>query len=347
MDRFLGGCCFASSTKPRRLLVSTLVNDIVKRGNGRGVVPAERFILLLIILLVIWVTVSILGNVQGYLGDMLGAKPQYVTEQRITSEHLLKLPLEYYDNEITGKITSRLDRSISTISNLMQAFANNFIGFFLTSIFTLVILARYSWPVAILLTALFPLYILADDTLSKPQLAKRNKEGINRDTDAANGRFIEAISPDPGGKILCPKKSPRANSLVASVHQDRGANPGPDRSSGTTTITLVRLMPSLYLLWHLRHYCLAGSERPVWSGTASGGYRGVVAATNPTGSRCHCLLRRLLLMNIQRAIAGSKDFFSVMELEPTITDKPEARDLKGTEGGVVYQNVDFAYNEGQ
>ena len=48
----------------------------------------------------------------------------------------------------------RLDRSIVTVSELIQAFTNNFLAFFLSAAITIGILAYYSPPVAILLAAL-------------------------------------------------------------------------------------------------------------------------------------------------------------------------------------------------
>src|SRR5205823_6451961 len=51
--------------------------------------------------------------------------------------------------------------------------------------------------------------------------------------------------------------------------------------------------------------------------------------------------------NVQRAIAGSKDFFEVMEIQPSIQDKPGAKNLTVTRGEIKYQAVNFAYNGGQ
>ncbi len=136
------------------------------------------------------ISISLISNLQGYIGDQLGAKLHTLLSQRYYDQ-LLALPLEFYDNEVTGHLTSRLDRSIATISTLVQAMANNFIGFFLTSAFTLVVLARYSPLVSLLLAVLFPLYIWLTTLTSRTW--QRKQEGINAKTDYGNGRFIEAI----------------------------------------------------------------------------------------------------------------------------------------------------------
>ncbi len=50
---------------------------------------------------------------------------------------------------------------------------------------------------------------------------------------------------------------------------------------------------------------------------------------------------------IQRAKAGSKDFFEVMETKPSITDRPGAQSLEVTNGRVEFKDVTFHYENGQ
>jgi ATP-binding cassette subfamily B protein len=50
---------------------------------------------------------------------------------------------------------------------------------------------------------------------------------------------------------------------------------------------------------------------------------------------------------LQRATAGSKDYFEIMDLKPEITDADNAKQLKVKQGRVEYQGVSFAYQEGK
>lgn len=317
-----------------------LVNDIVRRGTGAAV-PIMQFVWLLIILFVIWAAVSILGNVQGYIGDVLGAKLNSLLSQRYF-DHLLGLPLEYYDNEITGKITSRLERSISTISNLMQAFANNFIGFFLTSLFTLIILARYSWPVAILLTLLFPLYIWLT-TLSSHSWQKK-QEGINRDTDVANGRFIEAIAQIRVVKSFAQELTESkffGGKRHAIEQQTKVQSVEWHNYDNVRSLSLNAIFFGTYAI--IIYQAIHGQFGPIQQAIGT-----VVLLLQLTQqARLPLFASSFIVDNIQRAIAGSKDFFSVMEIEPAIKDKPGAAGLKVSAAKVEYNRVDFAYGEGQ
>ncbi len=316
-----------------------LVNDIVSRGTGHPV-PGSQFILLLAILLGLWVAVSIISNIQGYIGDVLGAKLNTLLSHRYF-DHLLGLPLEYYDNEITGRITARLDRSINTISSLMQAFANNFVGFFLTSLITLVILARYSWPVAILLTALFPIYIWLTSLSSKSWQQKQ--EGINRDVDVANGRFIEAIT-----QIRVVKSF--AQELIESRFflGKRHAIEAATKTQSVQwhyydvwrrlSLNVIFFGTYAIIIWQALHGNFGPVQRAI--GTV------VLLLQLTEQAQIPLFASSFIVDNIQKAIAGSKDFFSVMEIDPAIKDAPDATDFTVGAAKVEYKDVSFAYGGG-
>jgi ATP-binding cassette subfamily B protein len=54
-----------------------------------------------------------------------------------------------------------------------------------------------------------------------------------------------------------------------------------------------------------------------------------------------------LVENTQKAIADSKDYFEIMNLEPAIADHAGAKKLKVPEGGIAFQDVRFAYDQGK
>lgn len=317
-----------------------LVDDIVKRGTGHFV-AAEQFVFLLALLFVIWMAVSLISNIQGFYGDLLGAKLNTLLSQRYF-DHLLTLPLEYYDNEITGKITARLERSIATISNLMQAFANNFIGFFLTSFITLVILARYSWPIAIMLAVLFPLYIWMT-TLSSRSWQKK-QQGINKDVDEANGRFIEAI-----GQIRVVKSFAQEVAESRFFAGKRRSIEGQTRTQSVEwhnydvirRLSLNVVFFGIYsiIIWQALHGHFGPIQQSV--GTV------VLLLQLTEQAQMPLFASSFIVDNIQRAVAGSKDFFSIMEVEAKIQNAADAGELAIKHAKVEYANVDFGYDGGK
>ena len=320
-------------------LLRFLVDAVVKRGSG-GSVETSYFAMLLGLLFAAGVLISLITNIQGYIGDLLGAKLQTLLSQRYY-DHLLQLPLEYYDNAVTGGITSKLERSIAGISQLVQALANNFIGFFLTSAFTLVILARYSPLVSLLLAILFPLYIWLTTRTSRSW--QKKQEGINRENDHANGRFIEVI-----GNIRVVKSfvHERAESKIfagsrRSVEaQTKVQSKQWHREDVWRGLSLNLIFFAIYsiIIWQ----ALNGSFGPIQTSIGTV----VLMLQLSLQAQFPLFASSFIVDQVQRAAADSKDFFAVMSLLPSIEDAEGAAELEVTAGKVEYREVSFQYAGG-
>jgi ATP-binding cassette subfamily B protein len=312
-----------------------IVDGLVKTNHGQPV-PLSYFWWLLGLILAVNLIVTIIDNIQGFFGDILGAKLNTLLSQRYYN-HILTLPLEYYDNEVAGKITSRLERSITTISQLMKAFANNFVGFFLSAAITLVILAYYAWPVALLLALLFPFYIWLTSLSSRGW--QKHQEPINRDTDTNNGRFVESV-----GQIRVVK------SFVQELAEGRFFA-GKRTNIETDTRNQSRQ-------WHWYDVARRVGLNLVFFGI----YTYIVLETYHgrytlgeltlllqlvTQAQFPLFASSFIVDNIQRAQAGSRDFFAVMDMVPSIADAPNAAELGVTRGRVEFKDVAFAYSDGK
>lgn len=316
-------------------LLKFIVDGIVTNIRG-GSVAGGYLVLLLGLILAANLAITLLSNVSGYIGDQLGAKLNTLLSQRYY-DHILSLPLEYYDNEIAGRISSRLERSITTISQLITSFANNFIGFFLTSAITLVILAYYSWPIALLLGGLFPFYIWLTALSSRSWQAKQ--EGINRDIDYAGGRFIEAI-----GAIRVVK------SFVREAAESRlfaGKRAAVEEQTRVQSAQWHKYDVARRLGLNLAFFLIYGFI--VWQtfrGRFSLGDMTLLLQLT-TQAQFPLFASSFIVEAVQRAAAGSKDFFEVMATRPSVTDAPGAQELQVAKGRVEYRQVGFRYGDGQ
>ncbi|HUD11132.1 MAG TPA: ABC transporter ATP-binding protein, partial [Candidatus Saccharimonadia bacterium] len=310
-----------------------VVDGLVSAGKGQHV-PLSYFTNILILILIVSVATTIISNIQGYIGDRLGAKLNSLLATRYY-EHILSLPLEYYDNEVAGKISNRLERSIVTISDLMNAFANNFIGFFLTAAITLVILAFYAWPVALLLGALFPFYIWLTTLSSRRWLAKQ--QGINDDTDIAQGRFIESISQIRAVKSFVQERAERAffGGKRHSIEERTK-----DQSVQWHWFDIVRRLGLNIIFFGIYAYIILETFHGRYTlGDLTLLLQLVTQAQFPL------FASSFIVDNVQRASAGSKDFFEVMGTTPAVQDQADSKDLVVTHGRVEYRGVNFAYGD--
>ncbi len=314
-----------------RYIVDGVVANL--KGGGR---PLGYFAVFVVLILVANLLITVLSNISGYIGDRLAAKLYTLLAQRYY-DHVMSLPLEYFDNEISGRISSRLERSIVTISQLVNMLANDFIGFFLTSAITLGILAYYSWPVALLLAALFPLYIWLTTLSSRRWQAKQ--DGINQNIDYANGRFIEAV-----GQIRVVKafvQEVAESALYA--HKRREVERQTKAQSKEWHWYDVARRLSLNLIFFLIYGFIVYQ-------TVRGRFTlGVMTLMLQLATQAQFPLfaSSFIVDQVQRAVAGSKDYFKVMETQPKIVDAPDAGELKVGEGAIEYKGVDFAYDGSQ
>ncbi|MDO5094812.1 MAG: ABC transporter ATP-binding protein [Propionibacteriaceae bacterium] len=133
---------------------------------------------------------SILTNVTGYWGDVLAARLRVILSQRYFDK-LLRLPLRYYDDELTGTIISRLNRSITAITDFLKTFANAFFPLLLTIGAVLVISVIYSPWLAVLLIVIYPAFVWLTTLTSKRWQTWEHAK--NAAYDSAGGRFAEVI----------------------------------------------------------------------------------------------------------------------------------------------------------
>ena len=321
-------------------LLRYLVDAVVEKGTGRSV-ATSRLVVLLSMLLAAGVLISLVTNVLGFIGDQLGAKLQTLLSKRYY-DHLLELPLEFYDNSVTGAVTGRLERSIAGISQLVQAMANNFIGFFLTSLFTLFILARYSPLVALLLAVLFPLYIWLTTRTSRSWQAKQ--AAINKENDFGNGRFVEVIGNIRVVKSFVNESLERAvfaRTRTSIEARTRDQSREWHRNDVWRGFSLNIIFFAIYavIIWQAFNGAFGPLESSI--GTV------VLMLQLSLQAQFPLFASSFIVDQIQRANADSKDFFAVMDLVPAIRDVEGAPELEVPAGRVEYRDVSFQYLGGE
>jgi ATP-binding cassette subfamily B protein len=309
--------------------VADLVTHVVQGGQP----DYTQALWLAVILFASDVAGTLLSNWGGYYGDIMSAKLKKQLSERYY-QHLLTLPQGYYDSELTGKIINRLNRTISELTNFMNFFSNNFFQMILTMVFTLVVVAFYSWEVAILLFIIYPLFLWLTGITSKQWQAQQKEKNLH--TDIASGRFAEAVSQIRVVKSF--NQEPRELRHLRH-HYQKTIDITHTQSRQWHQMDIVRRLTLNLIFFVIMGFIF-------WQ-TLRGRF---------TVGEMFLLIQFASLMRIplfsmsfivdqtQRAIAGSQDYFEVMDLKPAITDKPHAKDLRVTKGRIEYKNVVFSYN---
>jgi ATP-binding cassette subfamily B protein len=279
---------------------------------------------------------TIFSNISGYYGDLLSIKVQRTMSERYFT-HMLSLPQAYFDSSLTGTIINRMSRGITQISGFMQTVSNNFLQFIFSTIFTLIIVFYYSWPVGLMLSLLYPVFVwLTTRTSEKWQGYQKI---INNEQDKASGRFAEAISQV---KVVKSFSQEKRELRIFSKHFGAAVETTYPQSKYWHKQDVKRRI--VLNLIFLAVYAFIFVE------TARGAYSlGVMILLIQ-----YTQLIRIPIFSIsflvdasQRALSNTRDYFEAMDTEPAITDHAGAQPLTVTSGAVSFKDVRFSYDVSQ
>lgn len=246
---------------------------------------------------------TIVANIGGIWGDVMSQKMRTILSNRYY-EKLMVLPQSYFDSELTGTIVSRLNRSITEITNFVKMFSNAFFTMIITTVAVIAISGWYYWPLAVLLIIIFPAYLWLTSKTSQAWQKWESKK--NENIDIASGRFNEVI-----GQIRVVKSFGQERRELA-LFKERFAQ----------TIGLTKAQSSY---WHRMDIARRGFLDLIFFGLYLMIFVRTLHGHFTIGDMV--LLIQLMTMAVQpisslswvvdtaqRAIAGSKDYFEVMEL---------------------------------
>lgn len=321
-------------------IVKAATDEVVAGlDGGGGGIPAVLWLAFLLLLTDLANT--LITNVGGYLGDVMAIRLRSILSRNYF-EKLLRLPQRYFDNELTGTIISRLQRSITETTGFLNMFANNFLPMLLSVAAALVIIGWYSWWLAVLMVAVYPLFTWLTTLTSKRW--QRLETAKNLEFDIAGGRFAEVVA-----QIRVVK------SFVSEPRELRHFF-----SRYDTTIELTKEQ-SAY--WHRMDVARRGALNLIFfaiyaiifTQTISGAFTlGVMVlliqlvnlARQPVQSMS------FLVDASQRAITGCRDYFKVMDepvesnVVPSVEPRPGTLRTDPGEPVVVFEDARFNYDEG-
>ncbi len=335
-------------------LIREATDTIIAALGDEPVPDATRTVVwLAIALFVAEASASMLHNVSGYLGDVMVARIRQILSTRYFAK-LLALPQRYYDNQVTGTIIARLDRSIANVTQFIQSFTNNFLPMLLQVVAILGITAYYYWPLTVLLALLFPLYTWLTALTSKRwQVFEQEK---NANIDEGNGRFAEVVgqvkvTKSYGAEVRELEKFGRhyTNTVDITRPQSRWWH-SMDTARG---VAMNLIFLGIYLILFTRtldgHFTVGEM---------------VMLIQMVTMARQPVTMMSWIVDSAQRAIAGSRDYFKVMDepVEPTANrqlvaateasgmpalDATQQTPLRVREPVVAFDNVTFEYMSGE
>ncbi len=339
---YVGIVVAAIVTSATALLAPFVISEAVAQVESitrENVGEISGLIWLAVALLVIMLTNSVVSNIGGYMGDLMSTRLRVILSQRYFHK-LLRLPQRYYDSELTGTLISRLNRSITSITDFLKIFSNGFFTTLITVVAVLVISGINSPWLALMLIIIYPTFVgLTALTSRRWQVWERKKNTLY---DVAGGRFAEVIGQMRVVKSFVTERS-ELDAFSAKYE---------------TTVTLTRAQSRF---WHKMDIIRRGALDVVFFGLYAVIF--VQTAQGAFGLPTMVLLIQLINMakqpvesmsylvdSWQRAITGSREYFMVMdELDepnnPLETDATATVQWEDRDPIIEFDDVSFGYDD--
>lgn len=278
----------------------------------------------------------ILTTLSDRLGDFLaGRLRQFLTEKFY--DKVLSLPQSYFDSELSGKIVNQLNRGIQVIQDFTNTSTNFILPAILQSLFTIIILAIYSPPIAIFTFALFPVYIILSYYSTK-KWGEREVEK-NKIEDATRGRIAEVILNIPLVRSFNNELSEFkyvANNLfqVNKIYDKQSSTYHIFDFARGLSLNIVLLLVNIVVFYNTFKGALTIGEM-------------VLILQLVAQARRPLFAMSFILTRVQQAESGSREYFQILDLKSIEKYDSKTVFSKAKNPTITFRDVSFSYERSE
>jgi ATP-binding cassette subfamily B protein len=248
-------------------------------------------------------------------------------------DHLQTLSLKFFDQHTHGELISRLTNDVDAINRAISQNVTQLISSFLSLIGIVVMMLALNFWLALVAFIVVPLMSFVTMLIAKN--TRKGFRDLQTNLGSMNGVMEEAIS---GQRVVLAFR--RSDSVKENFAENNNAV---YESSIFAQTYAQLLMPLTNVLSRLNIAIMAG----VGGVLAVNGLVtvGRVATFITYTQQFTQPLRTLAQMynTIQSALAGAERVFEIIDMQPELTDMPNAQPLENIKGEVVFDKVNFAY----
>jgi ATP-binding cassette subfamily B multidrug efflux pump len=296
----------------------------------------DRLWRMIMLLLMVYVGNALVSFLQGWLSAKISQDTVYDLRGELFAK-LQKLPLSFFDGRTHGETLSRMTNDIEMVAQVLSRGAVNFFGSVITLFGALISMLLLSGRLTLTAMVTVPFCFLLTKVVAKRLrayfLAQQTILGL------LNGHIEEIVSAQKTVKAFNHEEQAVAD--FAILNQEL-------RRTGIRARVLSGIVPPLMgLLNNVGYALLAGYGG--WLAAQGEISIGVIAAfiqytrqfTRPVNEIAN------QYNDIQSALAGAERVFAMMDEEPETLDAPDAKPLAAVRGELVFENLCFAYKDGE
>ncbi|MGY4720149.1 ABC transporter ATP-binding protein [Naumannella huperziae] len=258
----------------------------------------------------------------------------------VVFDHVQRMPIAFFTRTRTGALVSRLNSDVIGAQRAFSGTLSGVVSNLVTLILTLVVMLGISWQITLLSLVLLPIFVIPARRMGA-RLARQSREAANHNA-VMTSQMTERFSA-PGATLIKLFGRPERESAEFGVRagrvRDIGVHTAMLQATFTNALTLVSAL-ALALVYGLGGvFAVAGQLQA-----------GDVVALALLLTRLYAPLTALAgaRVDLMSALVSFERVFEVLDLEPLITDAPDARavpadDASGNGVGLEFDDVTFAY----
>ncbi|MFD7549552.1 ABC transporter ATP-binding protein [Streptomyces sp. NPDC059816] len=310
------------------LLAGRVVDAIVSGG------PPGTVVRIALLIAVIAVVEAGLGLIERGLSSRLGEN-LILDLRRAVFDHVQQMPVAFFTRTRTGALVSRLNNDVIGAQRAFSTTLSGVVGHVVTLLLTLAVMLTLSWQITLLALALLPVFVVPARRMGT-RMAGLQREATQ--LNAAMGtRMTERFSA-PGATLVKLFGRPAEESAEFAVRatrvRDIGVRTAMSQYTFMTALTLVSAL-ALALVYGLGGwFALRGTLEP-----------GAVVALALLLTRLYAPLTALAgaRVEVMSALVSFERVFEVLDLEPLIAERPDAREVPEGPVAVEFTDVRFGY----
>ncbi|WEG73683.1 ABC transporter ATP-binding protein [Vagococcus intermedius] len=325
------GCAIVAALL--ELAFPLVVNDVIDK-----IMPQKNWGLIMtacLALLGFYIINTILQYIVVNFGHRLGVNIETDMRRELYA-HLQKQPFEYYDNQKTGKLMSRLTTDLFEISEVAHHGPEDVFITIMTLIGSFLIMLQIHVKLAVATSILIPFITIALVVFNK-KMTKVNTEiyqnlgefNAGIEASVSGIRVVQAFANEAFERTRFEKLNQNYRQSKIKFYSVMGV-------SSAYNYLLIRLI-SLFALIFGAFYTIRGE-------ISYGQFVGFILLSN-------VFIRPIekvnnMIESYPKGIAGFKRFIEEIDRPSTIVDAKGAVELREVEGTIKYENVSFKYSDG-
>ncbi|MFF5991773.1 ABC transporter ATP-binding protein [Prauserella flavalba] len=255
--------------------------------------------------------------------------------RRAVFEHVQRMPIAFFTRTRTGALVSRLNNDVIGAQRTFTATLSGLVTNVIQLVLSLAVMVTLSWQVTLLALVLLPVFVLPARRIGR-RMADLQRESAELNASMTT-QMTERFSA-PGATLVKLFGRPHAEAA------EFGARAGRVRDIGVRTAMLTRwFMTSLTLVSALAQALVYGLGG--WLALRGDLAPGTVVALALLLTRLYSPLTALanVRVDVMTALVSFERVFEVLDLDPMIKERPDARKVPSGGVSVELDDVRFAY----